>query len=476
VRHVDVLIVGSGAGGATTAATLAAAGVSALVLEEGPEVPVGTHLQFGQDQMRAQYRSRGQLVALGLPPITYAEGRCVGGSTEINSGLYHRPTEDLFRAWREGWDVDGLDVEDLADISNAVEANLHVSRFPAEPPAASSFLARGAAALAWSWSEVPRWYRYDSGQRQSMSATYLRFAVQAGVQIRSGAWVRRLRVQHGRAVAAEVEYDSGGEEVIGFDTVFVCGGAVQSAALLLRSGIRRNVGRTLSMHPTVKAVAVAESIEPRPDDVPVTQIREFAPTMTIGGSATNPPLLALALLRTAVGVSPVRDWRESAGIYYAAIRSAGRGRIRALPGMRDPLVTYQLPGVDFARLKAALGRLLLVLLAAGSQPVVPSVAGGRAVADPAGIADEVARMTRRTADVMTVHLCSSVPMGENRSICAVDSFGASHEVAGLVVNDASIVDGAPGINPQGTVMALAVRNAEHFLDGIGQTPGPREFA
>ena len=62
-----------------------------------------------------------------------------------------------------------------------------------------------------------------------------------------------------------------------------------------------------------------------------------------------------------------------------------------------------------------------------------------------------------------------------RSRCAVDSFGASHEVAGLYVNDASIINEAPGINPQGTLMALAIRNAEHILRSRGQQPPPREF-
>lgn len=84
-------------------------------------------------------------------------------------------------------------------------------------------------------------------------------------------------------------------------------------------------------------------------------------------------------------------------------------------------------------------------------------------------------MTRRTVDLMTVHVCSSIPMGENRAVCAVDSHGASHEVEGLVVNDASIVNGAPGINPQGTVMSLAIRNAEHFLREQGVSAAAREF-
>ncbi|MEZ5184627.1 MAG: GMC family oxidoreductase [Candidatus Nanopelagicales bacterium] len=475
MRTVEALVVGSGAGGATTAATLAAAGVQTLVLEEGPRVEPGLHQQFSQQQMRAQYRNRGQSVALGMPPISYAEGRCVGGSTEINSGLYHRPRAGLLEGWTRAWAVQDLTPESLDPICEAIERNLRVSTFPGGVPPASDFLADGAARLDWKCVEVPRWFRHDTGERQSMSATYLQFAQRHGATVESEARVRRLEVRKGHAIAAVVDHADGRTEQIGFDVVFVCGGAVQSAALLLRSGIRTNVGRTLSMHPTVKAVAFSDLIENDPLDVPVTQVREFAPDMTIGGSATNPPLLALALLGTQIGVHDVPKYGSAAAVYYAAIRSRGRGRVRTLPGMRDPLVTFKMPVVDFRHLQAALGRLLLVLLAAGSDRVVASVKDAAQITSPAQIPQEVARMTRRRAEVMTVHICSSVPMGEDRASCAVDSYGASHAVADLVVNDASIVNGAPGINPQGTVMALAVRNAEHYLISRGQRPGSREF-
>ncbi|MCU0279308.1 MAG: GMC family oxidoreductase N-terminal domain-containing protein, partial [Candidatus Nanopelagicales bacterium] len=173
MKHVEALVVGSGAGGATTAATLAAAGVDTMVVEEGPDIAAGTLPQFSQAQMRGQYRNRGQLIALGLPPITYAEGRCVGGSTEINSGLYHRPSAALLSGWTRGWSVEGLTPEVMDPISEAIEANLYVSTFPDGPPPASQFLSRGAAHLGWNSVEVPRWFRHDTGERQSMSLTYL---------------------------------------------------------------------------------------------------------------------------------------------------------------------------------------------------------------------------------------------------------------------------------------------------------------
>lgn len=144
--------------------------------------------------------------------------------------------------------------------------------------------------------------------------------------------------------------------------------------------------------------------------------------------------------------------------------------------MRDPLVTYRITGQDIARLRSAMGRLLEVLLAADTIEVIPSALHADPITSAAQIPEQVAKVTRRTADLMTVHVCSSVPMGEDRSKCAVDSYGRSHEVAGVLVNDASILNDAPGINPQGTVMALATRNAERFLLDHGQTPAAREFS
>jgi choline dehydrogenase-like flavoprotein len=68
---------------------------------------------------------------------------------------------------------------------------------------------------------------------------------------------------------------------------------------------------------------------------------------------------------------------------------------------------------------------------------------------------------------MTVHLCGTVPMGEDRDRCAADSFGRLHGWSNLFVNDASLLPEAPGINPQGTVMAIAWRNAVKISNDLG---------
>ena len=98
--QTEVLVIGSGAGGSTTAARLAAAGRTVTIVEEGPWVdPDARRAVLARGDGR-EVPPRGSCAALGRPAIAYAEGRCVGGSTEINSGLYHRLPPELAEEWQ----------------------------------------------------------------------------------------------------------------------------------------------------------------------------------------------------------------------------------------------------------------------------------------------------------------------------------------------------------------------------------------
>jgi choline dehydrogenase-like flavoprotein len=73
------------------------------------------------------------------------------------------------------------------------------------------------------------------------------------------------------------------------------------------------------------------------------------------------------------------------------------------------------------------------------------------------------QVTRARANVMTIHVFSSIRMGE-RPDAGADSFGWVRQLPNVIVNDASLLPDAPGVNPQGTIMAIADRNCDHFLD------------
>ena len=465
----DVLVIGSGAGGAITAAALAAAGRTVTVVEEGPCVDADALEPFSLQEMVAKYRHHGLAAALGNPAIAYAEGRCVGGSTEINSGLYHRLPDNLATEWQAAYAIDEFTPQALGGYADRVESQLTVATVPGAPPASSAALERGATKLGWRNVEFARVFAYDGqgrGTKQTMSRTMLPRALAAGATIVPDCRVQKLLRRGDRVVGARCRrtHPGGGVErlTVTADHVFVCGGAVHTPALLQRTGIWRNVGNGLKMHPTIKIAARF----PHPvdhGDVPMHRVTEFSPFVAIGGSASRRGHVAMALAETGAPFDEaLADW-ENISTYYAAIRSEGSGRVVAAPGLRAPLVTYSLTESDLSRLARGLIHLGELLLAAGATELHPSVVGGRVVRRLDEIGAWWDEVTRARANLMTVHLTSTVRMGENRARTGADSFGRVWGCRNLRVNDGSLIPDAPGVNPQAAIMAIATRNCDQFL-------------
>ena len=457
----DVVVIGSGPGGAVTARECARQGLKVLVLEEGDRVEPGAVQPYSVTQMHRMYRDNGLTVALGRPSIAYAEARCVGGGSEVNAGLYHRPDPSVLAEWTARFDIEALSPEDLDPWHEVVEKRLHVARGPRPLSAASEVLRRGAEQLGWAGLDVPRWAGTDASGRptlNTMQRTYLDDAMVAGCDIRPQARVRRLDISAG--AVRGVECDSG--EKVAADRVVVSAGTVQTPALLQRSGVAGRPGRGLSVHPTVKVVARFAEPVTDPDEVPTYQVKEFAPDLTLGGSASREPLIALALGETWSRDRDLMTQPRRNAVYYASIRSSGTGMVRAVPGFDAPMVTYRLTRRDLDLLRSGLGRLLHLLLAAGAELVVPCYPGAPVVRGEADVSAAVAGLGR-DAPLMTVHLTGTVPMGERPGRSDVDSFGRVRDVGNLYVNDGSLLPSAPGVNPQGTIMAVAHRNVARML-------------
>ena len=452
---------------------LAEAGREVVLIEEGPNLPLDSCAPFSREEMVQKYRNGGLTVALGRTKVAYVEGRCVGGGSEINSGLHHRTPPDVLEQWRREFETETLSEADLLPHFEACERDLCVSLMSGPAQSASLKLHEGARRLGWSSMEVPRWFAYrpgpdqsGAGVKQSMTQTFVPRAMRAGVKILAQTRVRRLR-RHGGGWSIELETGlppARQRRMLEAEHVFLACGAIQTPALLQRSSLSPLAGRSLHMHPTIKVVAqFPEEVNAEGMGVPVHQVKEFAPRFSFGCSISAPPHLALAMLDHPAHAAFAREnWRRFA-IYYA-MTGGGAGSVRALPLFRDPLVRYRLAESDMADLAHGLRQLCRCLFAAGAQMLCPSITGSEPLRSPQDIDQLPSVLPAKRTNLMTIHLFSSCPLGENRRKCVADSFGRVHGAANLWIADGSLLPGPPGVNPQGTILAIARRNALHFLD------------
>ena len=464
-RSCEVIVVGSGPGGAITAALLAEAGKDVILVEDGPSLPLASSKSYSTEEMDQKYRSGGLTVAFGKDKIAYAEARCVGGGSEVNAALYHPPLAETIQEWCENYQIEGLAGRYFDEYEKQNARELGVSLNPEKLSTPSLKLQEGADKLGWKHSETARCFKYKGqadgswiGNRQSMSETYIPRAIQAGCRILSDTKVTKIHLQGKRATKV-----SAGKFEISFQQLFLCAGAIQTPFLLRRSGITRNIGNSLRMHPMVRLAASFPTEVNDDTGVPVVQIEEFKPHLTLGCSCSSPGHLALWLEGTLQErKEKISEWKKMA-IYYVALTPRGVGSVRNLPYIPEPFVNYKLLPEDMKQLGRGLYRLGEVLFAAGAKELIFPMKGYESVKRLDKLDALQSGLSHSSTPITAIHLFSSCPMGEDRSKCAVDSYGKLHGYDNIHLNDASILPECPGVNPQATIMAIARRNALNAL-------------
>ncbi|GDX78922.1 putative GMC-type oxidoreductase y4nJ [Deltaproteobacteria bacterium] len=472
----DVLVIGSGPGGAMTACLAAEAGRDVLVLEEGAHHPIDSAPSFSLAEMDQKYRNAGLNVTFGGTSITYLEGRCVGGGSEINAALYHRPLEKTLREWQTQTRIRGFEPEQLWPHFEAVERDCNVNLVPGGNGPACDLLKRGAGSMGWSTREIARFWSYPAEApqtglltgRQSMTVTLIPRAMRAGARLMPNTRVVKLLREGKRVLGAVAETTEGGarhERIeLRAKSVFVCAGAVQTPRLLRRAGFTHNVGDTLQLHPMIRITARFK--EPFNDlawGVPTEQVDQFKPGLTLGCSYSSIPHLALWMgAELGDKKQRLRDWRRT-GIFYVAAVGTGKGKIRDLPLVGEPFIRLPLTQADLDRLGEGLLRLGQLLFAAGAEELSSPVEGGPGIRSANDLEALCKALPQGKMPVSTIHLFSSAPMGEDEATTATDSFGKLRGVENLYVNDASLFPASPAVNPQGTVLAIARRNVGEFL-------------
>src|SRR5262249_35109410 len=150
-------------------------------------------------------------------------------------------------------------------------------------------------------------------------------------------------------VLAEIRREDNSTDLVRIDAehVFICAGATQTPALLRRSGIKSHVGDTFQIHPMLKVTALfKEEIDAHKTVMPMVQVKEFWPDISLGGSFFSVGQLAMNLSDNWPDTNHLMPDYRNMATYYVAVRGTGRGTVRpARFGSEYAILRYELSDV-----------------------------------------------------------------------------------------------------------------------------------
>ena len=498
---IDVLVIGSGAGGGSVARDLALAGKSVIVIEAGALYDERNFPTRERDAYERLYLDSG-FTATQDAHIAILAGGTVGGGTTVN-WMTSIPIPDRVRnEWEDQHGITGISTprfkQDLNDVLREIGAQ------PSEMvPAKDLALVRGARGRGWS-AEAIQMNRGECGDcgtcpfgckrgsKQSTLRLHLPQALEAGARLIPDCRADRLIITNGSVQGAVTTYGlrAGRPRTLEIvaPQVVVSGGALRTPLLLRRSGITHPaIGQNLRLHPVTLAAGIfPDRIEMWRGTMQAAKSEEFIEPMPdrngyiIESAPGHPGLLALGipwtsrsehkrLMKLAPRIAP----------FLAIAKDDGGGRIsETRNGFAK--IEYRTTPRDERTLRAALGSLVRMAETAGADEVIaagsPPIAWRRRDGVEAfGLLQR--QLTRfdfspNRGTVFSAHQMGTARMGGDPVEHACDPYGRVRSssrprssdphgglIKGLYVADGSLFPTAIGVNPMVTILALAKRVA-----------------
>ncbi|MCO4772492.1 MAG: GMC family oxidoreductase [Deltaproteobacteria bacterium] len=483
--EVDVVIIGSGAGGAAASMQFADAGLSVLVLEEGGHFD---ERAFSQDQgvaWRQLYADDGQRVMSGNLYVPVAGGRCLGGSTVVNSAICFTIPQWRFEEWRAEHDL-AFDWDELQPWLRRTERFIKVTASrPSIYGGNNAACQRGLDALGWSGGPMMRnapacmgcgacQMGCPSGAKLSVAKTYIPRATQAGARFVTRARADEVVRDDGRVVGVRAALlDPETREPLHSITVraravVVAAGAIRTPVFLQANDLGNDhVGEHLHVHPGSGVIGVmneeVQGWRGIPQGFYCDEWHRSEGVMLESFWAT-PEVFYMSFPFGNDGMTGMNDFSKMTAL-GGLISDASEGSVRPSGTPGRAKVNYQVVDADRRKLVLAQLRSAQILFAAGARSVRAGVYGVPELTSPTEAAQYLDPNTVRLKQLMAVyssHPHGTTRMGDDPTHSAVDSGGKLHGEEGVYVMDGSLFPDVLGVNPQVTIMAMASMLAQRL--------------
>jgi choline dehydrogenase-like flavoprotein len=485
IEDCDVCVIGSGAGGAVVAREVAEKGFSVVLVEEGSYFTKGDWSEKPSRALVDMYRHGGSTGTLGNSFIITTMGRCIGGTTTINSATCFRTPERILRKWQDELGLDQLTEKNLGKYFKKVEKTINVTELTWDVLGNNArIVKRGADLLGLHCRPLKHNVKNCLGcgncqfgclenAKQSMDISYIPIAVKHGARVYADCRAEKLIIKNKTAAGVvcslidPATHKRKYSMTVKSKVVVVCCGALITPSFLMKNGLKnRNIGRHLQIHPASRVLALMkEKVEGWKGVSQGAYIDDYENEgIALEGIFIPPSLLLATLPGMGMAHKELAVNLDRLAAFGIMVHDTTEGRVLKGFGASGYIALYNMNKIDVDKMKRGIAYTAKIFFAAGAQKVFTSISKKSVLNSPAE-ADELLGMKVRAnqIEMMAFHPLGTCRMASDPGLGAIDGTGETFDVKNLYVADGSAVPTSLGVNPQVTIMTLATLISEGIV-------------
>ena len=296
-EHYDCIVIGSGPAGSVTGLELISKKKDTIILEMGSNFDISNQKHPG-DEFYTKWKNSGLSSTLGNTMLQYSSGVCLGGGSEINSGLCHNIDVNYLEKIYENKN----NFEQYLDKSFFKKYLSDVREFQIENfqyfKNLYKYIENGAEKLNWEYKNLRKFSTIidQKIEKNSMSKTFLKEYSKKGGKILENFEVKKIKLLKNNLIQITSKNKN---NIIKFscNNLFLCCGAPYTQEILKKNKlINKNINEYFHFHPMIKIISrfPEEVNSDQSIDVITTQITEFYPKFLFGNAASGKQFLKIA--------------------------------------------------------------------------------------------------------------------------------------------------------------------------------------
>ena len=482
-EQCDVCVIGSGAGGAVAAKEIAEKGFSVILLEEGGYFTSNDWNGKPLTSMKMMWRDGGLMAIIGNPPVSVTLGKCIGGTTAINSATCFRTPEKILKKWQSELGLDNLSSRNLESYFAKVEKEIHVTTLSWDVLGSSAkIVKRGCDRLGLHCRPLRHNVKNCVGAgtcqfgcpdnaKQSTDVSYVPKAIALGARVYANCRAEKLIIRKGVVEGVlGVLVDPGQDDKkvytlkVKARIVVVACGSLITPQFLWKNHIRnRHIGRHLQIHPAGRVCALMkEKVEGWKGVSQGAYIDDFEHEgITLEGIFVHPSLLLAAMPGIGKKHKELAAQFPHIAAFGIMIHDSTEGRVYRRRPSRLIVSKYMIRKEDVEKFKKALAYTARIFFAAGAKKVFTGISE-IPVLNSMADAEKILSMKIQPnhLEIMAFHPLGTCRMAARETDGVVNRYGEVFGVSNLYVADGSVVPTSLGVNPQVTIMTLAAYIAD----------------